>query len=1853
MNRSEAFEEQNIESLKAELRRAQERLKIIYQNTSLSSWDYNIKTREITQNQRAMQLHGFDAVVKNVPESLIQNGYVHPDSAREFLEMYDRLFAGEPRAEGVFRVQTADRSGYWYEHICYTVMFDENGIADTAIGISTDVSAEMRMKRDSETDDLTQLLNHRTFFDRATVIIEESPGIQHTLAFIDIDDFKQINDTFGHITGDRILTHVGKCIGQASGNIDKTVVPARVGGDEFAVMIKDASRETAAKYAEELLRLLSLPTADGIKVSASIGIALFPSNASSFYELYLAADRTAYNIKRNGKNSFSFYDDMFTGDEETLRLRQQFLSDTIAGGMMGGYIEEGFPYYFIDERMLQWLGYNDEAEFVRHIEGLIENCIHPDDRKYVNDEVEKQLARTGRYAVDYRLRKKDESFIWVHDVGKRMTAADGRPAITSVCYDITAEKEHANLINRLIEDTNGSLALYRVEEDWKLTLVYASRDVWRIANYTNEEYRVLCRDGFLNTVYEMDRGMVMEQIKTAIDEDIATSANYRVPDRNGGYIWISGVFSKFGDDDSRPILRAVFMPAPLQFELRMQSLNSDTIGVDVIDDKTEELYYANEACFKIHGVPATDITAKTCHEAFYDKPHTCEFCWRNSIDASPQNEYVHIANNKTISIEAQKRRWNNRDVVIVYIKDVTQKYELQRLRDELMNNIPGGICLFRIGKDDLEILAFNDALAQVLGLDSSNALCDDNKQSLFGCVHPDDLQGLQNFINENVIRPGKHCEYRYRIWHQTKNAYVWIEIRANIVRQGDETMAYVIYSDVTFTNQIQQELENSNRAMEIILRYGNLGVWTYDLDTKRLIQKFSTYKAYGYDIVCENIPYSYIEQGVIHPDDADAYRECYEKILGGFESSDCVVRVFVRTISIYQWVHVYLVRQADLADGSRRAIGFCVVVDKEINSIKQLEQVKLKLQQANTRFEQLLQYVDAGVVIYRYSIDSRVRIEYVSQGFLRLWGGTEDEIMATFVRSGHAENVDSEYLREVENAYRTAYKTLEPTQITYRVNYPNKDIQWIMLRMRAVRTGNDVMLYASYNDVTDMVSAQEKLSQSQEMIEASCSFANIWFFSYDIDNNVAYMGEKLMRDYNVPKVVENYFDEIFKYNIIKPEYRDLYKEQFARFSNGEDEISFEIQSSLNGEVHWTRIRGKVVGQYANGRTAAISAQTIDTEKVMQARLEMERAKTQKNTENLLLYFVANVSKNAIIEYKGMSKSETSYPMDVSMDDFIKSVYSRHIYESDRKKAERVYDREGLIANYHNGVLNEEYTSYMPASDGIIRLTRHVDHLLQDPMTRDILLYEYVYDISKEQIMDAILQMEINFGYEAIGFLIVSEDQFTVLEINGEDNHAYSTITSFSGYMRDYAEKCVHPEDRQRFLDHYLNRDFVNEKPSHTQVVYRGIDDGNVQYYKGTLYLHEEEDKRFCTLTRRNHTQTMLNEQMERQRLEDALKKARDADRAKSEFLARMSHDMRTPINAIMGLGSLTVDACENPEEVRLNMTRLHSASDFLLSLVDDILDMAKIEDRSLSLNLEPYMYSEFLMNMQTIFRPQCEAKGIRLTFKKPAINPMIRCDKLRLVQIFYNIFSNAVKYTPAGGTIDYTVKNLVIKDGRLSVDYIVKDSGIGMSEEYQKRMFEPFSREDNSVTAELQGSGLGLSITKQLVELMGGKLRIDSKKGSGTTVTVSLGFECLCEDAREETTGETVNETSRLEGKVVLLAEDHPLNAEITKKLLEKKGMTVLWAKNGKIAAEMFHSSEINSIDAILMDIRMPEMSGLEATRLIRSSSRDDAKTIPIIALSSNAYPEDVQQSINSGMNEHVSKPVDPSALYLTLEKYM
>ena len=387
----------------------------------------------------------------------------------------------------------------------------------------------------------------------------------------------------------------------------------------------------------------------------------------------------------------------------------------------------------------------------------------------------------------------------------------------------------------------------------------------------------------------------------------------------------------------------------------------------------------------------------------------------------------------------------------------------------------------------------------------------------------------------------------------------------------------------------------------------------------------------------------------------------------------------------------------------------------------------------------------------------------------------------------------------------------------------------------------------------------------------------------------------------------------------------------------------------------------------------------------------------------------------------------------------------------------------------------------------------------------------------------------------------------------------------------------------------------------------------------------------------------------------ALEIAEKASKAKTDFLSNMSHDIRTPMNAIIGITTLMKNELHQPEKLAEHLGKLETSGQLLLGIINDILDMSRIESGKTTLNVEKMNLTQQISQLDSVIRQQAGQRRQTFTVETHVQHENVLGDSNRLKQVLMNILSNAVKYTPNGGHIRLEIDELTHTEHYTKYRFVVQDDGIGMSEEFQKTLFEPFTREEKSGTNKVQGTGLGMAITKSIVDLMGGTIHVESTTGKGTRFEVVLEFPI---DAEADTVQETQvppeeEETaSPLSGMKFLCAEDNAINAEILEMLLEANGASCTICANGQEIVDAFASVKPGDYDMILMDVQMPVMDGLEATRRIRSSENPLGKTIPILAMTANAFLEDMQKSREAGMDEHLSKPVDISALEQTVKRF-
>lgn len=488
---------------------------------------------------------------------------------------------------------------------------------------------------------------------------------------------------------------------------------------------------------------------------------------------------------------------------------------------------------------------------------------------------------------------------------------------------------------------------------------------------------------------------------------------------------------------------------------------------------------------------------------------------------------------------------------------------------------------------------------------------------------------------------------------------------------------------------------------------------------------------------------------------------------------------------------------------------------------------------------------------------------------------------------------------------------------------------------------------------------------------------------------------------------------------------------------------------------------------------------------------------------------------------------------------------------------------------------------------------------------------------------------------------------------------------FEAISKDYCDHLIHPDDRQIFREVFSFENLRKIANTGEQVISRELrrycPDGRYHYTEMIAIPagYAEREYRMVVLTFRDVDKIKKEEERKREALQDALSLAEQANNAKSDFLSRMSHDIRSPMNAVIGMTTIAQANGDNPRKVADCLKKIQTSSRFLLALINDILDMSKIENGKMVICRQDFSMRALIRELADIACAHVQEKQQTLKIELAEDIEDAYCgDRLRLNQVLMNLLSNAIKYTQEKGTIVLRVSQTKMSDNKTIVHFEVEDNGIGMSKDFLEYIFEPFEQAQEKGKM-VDGTGLGLSIARNLVHLMGGSIQVASEPEKGSRFTVELPF--IQEVNRTQAailektnlTSELRDKKSTVKGMKMLVVEDNPLNQEIAETLFEMEGFSIELAEDGAQGLKLFLESPNGYYKIILMDVQMPLMDGLEASRQIRKLNRADAKTVPIIAMTANAFSEDVAAAKKAGMNSHLAKPIDMEVAMKEIEKVL
>lgn len=788
--------------------------------------------------------------------------------------------------------------------------------------------------------------------------------------------------------------------------------------------------------------------------------------------------------------------------------------------------------------------------------------------------------------------------------------------------------------------------------------------------------------------------------------------------------------------------------------------------------------------------------------------------------------------------------------------------------------------------------------------------------------------------------------------------------------------------------------------------------------------------------------------------------------------------------------------------------------------------------------------------------------------------------------------------------------------------------------------------------------------ESSDLTHAILSSAGVGLWVIEVDEGRPprmYADKALLQILGFPE--ETLPEDLYNLwcNNVDLSYYEAYAEFVEQMNRGEmSELEYAWNHQSRGVI-FLQNHGKRNDEYKRG--VRLEGCCTDVTEQIEFKMHLRELDQYSDIANTLgdgfdnIYYV-DINDNSFIEFNAQGVVKTLDAKNCS--DFFagfEQALEKVVYREDWEAVQEFIDKEKLLRDLEND--RAVSVSFRFSFDGRLvyyrlKATRTPDSENHIVVTLENVDEEESAKAERKAIanrdMAVISGLSDDFGCVVyVDYETLSEVHYRFDPMFDEMVPGWSKINNFGKRLEVLVDTVVHPSDRESFCaatEPAKVLDMVERE--HMYFVNFRLQVGGEDIYYQIKFVKDENFK--------NHVIAGFHSvDAETKREMANLEKAELANKAKSAFLFNMSHDIRTPLNAMIGFTDMAVKNIDDKAKALDCLNKSKLSSEHLLSLINDVLDMSRIESGKVELDLNPVNLGENGEDYVPMLRSLAEKKNVHFDFAQHDIqNRYVYVDFLRLNQVVINVVSNAVKYTPSGGSVTVDISQIPSeREGYGLYQIVIKDTGIGMSAEYQQHLFDEFSRERTSTVSKQQGTGLGLAITKRIIDMMEGSIEVDSKVGEGSkfTIRIPMRIQEHPEDVEQVRFAHSEQEAVSFEGFKILVVEDNELNLEISKDILESAGVVVESAEDGSIAVERLKEKGPDYYDCILMDIQMPVMDGFEATRTIRQMFPD--KRIPIIALSANAFDEDRRKSFEAGMDGHLAKPIVIAQLEDALKKYL
>lgn len=931
--------------------------------------------------------------------------------------------------------------------------------------------------------------------------------------------------------------------------------------------------------------------------------------------------------------------------------------------------------------------------------------------------------------------------------------------------------------------------------------------------------------------------------------------------------------------------------------------------------------------------------------------------------------------------------------------------------------------------------------------------------------------------------------------------------------------------------------------------------------------------------------------------------------------------------------------------------------------------------------KEILNAIPSGVGVYDVTGDVVKKI-YLNDGYYAMIGGDREK---RHQYDGTA-TMNAIFKEDTKGLVKELMASIRENKLfsyTFRVIDGRGSNKWIAIAAsHAPLNAETERFFASYYDVDELVREHEKLSDEEKMLNDSLRYSDIIHFTY-FPQKHSYEINVLPEKFKwLPSKMENYPEAYIELAGLSNDDAAKYREMVHQIDEGAQEAQCVIQTHVNGKSSWSRIRmWNYLNEDGRSERAVGNAFDINEYKEAERRFNEEKLRMDSLQRGVLSVSCFNVTQDRNIELNNDRNLSYKKPANAAVYYEALEVDPQIADQRDETlnvllaAAEQIPDREqrrkfldtcshfSMLRNYEAGNKELMLTYRRWTGKGLIWVSTRIV-LVEDPDTEDLLAFYYTSDINDRVIYRKLSSKVLNRSFISVSYYDCNSGRLFIQDDADESGIKYVPM-SYELVVESAVSKYMSPEKADTMKENFSMEKIMKSLSENDDYTVFYTSSERAEEIPGKPYrrikfdiFYLDDDRDVIVIVQSDVTEVFEQEKETREKMSRALQTAERANMAKTEFISRISHDIRTPISIISSMTEFAYRDLDDRDKLVDDLSNIKTANVFLLSLINDVLDISKIDSGNIALDPQPYTFEEHSKNIISVMKTMCEEKGLHYSFVRNHKTGVIVADKVRINQIALNLISNAVKYTPAGGSVTYVSDSIDLPDNKIKFGFEIIDTGIGMSEEFQKIMFEPFSQEyDNEMRPKgITGTGLGLSIVKKMVDLMGGTIEVSSFPGKGTTVCCSIIFPDALRDPRyayfrEENKVEHPNRMP-LSGKVII-AEDNPINTVIARRIVSSFGIESVCVDNGRKAVDVFASSEPEEYAAILMDIQMPVMNGYEAAENIRKLERSDAASIPIIAMTADAFNDAAKRSLKCGMNEYIVKPLDQDLIYDTLKKYL